>query len=272
MDDIKVSLSNRTKNRYPISIGTSLALESYFPTDNPDLVERTTIAPIISFKYDALCININTLVRNILNAAKLGFLKDRNILNTNIELLANILTGEINIINGIAENNNYKNIIFYYIDYYKLKGIIPIRETGSVQAELQLMNRLIKRLKQSLFLYLPASLRNESLYKSLLILTHQPHDLLAYKYYDKFSLLESHTGVVKDKTIFNTKYVSMSKGDLTRLPFNHTLLGIFGDNHLIQPANVLYRKQVLEIATMKKWTPLTTETKVLHDLKEIKNG
>ena len=80
-------------------------------------------------------------------------------------------------------------------------------------------------------------------------------------------LLESHTGKIKTRVEWNSKYYPYPSGDMSILPFNRTLLLVFGDKIQFSPNEMKLRQYVMGAAVKGKWTPLTTREKMLNDFK-----
>ena len=99
-----------------------------------------------------------------------------------------------------------------------------------------------------------------------LILTHIPYDLLNYTHFNQLDLIESHTGKLKPRNLWYSKYYKFGNEDLNTLPFLRKLLLIFGDSVMIQPMDIRFRRLILDISRNRRWTPLTTESKVMQDL------
>lgn len=262
------AIAGRTTNKLPLSIGTCFAIESLFPSDAPDKVPRDNIPPRVDMKnYDTVFINVATLLRNILNASKINPLMDRNKIDSKVVgLLAITVDTEIRVIQAIAKENGWDSLVFYAIQYKNLDDKFKLRNQGSLEAFNKLYARVLSGINYVHIISLVNSINPNGLYKKGIILTHQPFDLLSYKYFNKLDLIESHTGLLKSKKEWGSKYCKMNKADLSLLPFNETLLGIFGDNHLIAPVDMIRRREVVEIAVRKKWLPITTETKVKGDI------
>ena len=98
-----------------------------------------------------------------------------------------------------------------------------------------------------------------------LIITHIPYDLLSYVNFNRLDLLESHTGKLKPKHLWNTKYYPVGDRSMDILPFTRKLLMVFGDKVLIHPSEYKLRSLVLDIAENRKWNPATTEAKQIQD-------
>lgn len=112
-------LANRTVSAYPLSIGTSLFLESL--SDGPDptydplrvVPKKTDIT-----KYDELWINLYTLFRNILGAIdKDGFNKVTPL------AIKEVLEFEVDLIKNLISSVSYgkTKAIFYASDYAGLE-------------------------------------------------------------------------------------------------------------------------------------------------------
>ncbi len=82
----------------------------------------------------------------------------------------------------------------------------------------------------------------------------------------KLDLLESHTGVLKTRKEFNTKYYDYKKLELENMPFQRKLLAIFGDHVLFKPYPLKIRQVFIDVARKSKWTPITSEYKVDNDI------
>ena len=105
---------------------------------------------------------------------------------------------------------------------------------------------------------------------SAIIMTHMAYDLLSYSNFTKLDLLESHTGVLKPKHMWYTKY--QSGKELTMMPFYKPLLKIFGDSQTYKPMDIRLRRSIIELAIEKHWTPVTTIAKVKSDLMDLKQA
>jgi hypothetical protein len=136
--------------------------------------------------------------------------------------------------------------------------------TGSINAfyKLQTKRDTLKHFK----LYLePISAMD----KKVLLLSNYAFDLLSYKKFMKMDLLESHTGVLKERAKWHTKY---SDGkNLVRMPFNEMLLQVFGDSQTFYPMDKNLRKDVIELAEASQWNPLTTDERIRFTVGNLKN-
>lgn len=262
-------LSNRTISAFPLSIGTSLALESIFegklPAYDPD---RQIPVKIPVDQYQEIWINLSTLIRNILGAvSKEDYLKvkPRDILDA--------LTTEIGVINSLfkEEGNNICTPIYYQCDYKSLLDMIKhsgtdIRLRNDKTSAQKHHTGLIHATLDSLFdtaygddiIHYTDSLKPKKRVNALII-THIPFDLISYSNYKRLDLLESHTGRLKPRSLWYTKYYPVANEDMSHLPFTLKLLLIFGDHVMFHPANMSIRREIIQIARQKKLTSMSSE-------------
>lgn len=267
------SVALRAVSGFPLSVGTSLAFESVFPaTQTPYDPERTIPNQVLLDQYQTCWVNVSTLFRNLISAVdKQAFLQ------ATIQELAMVIEEEIGVIQSLFdEYGKGCKVEFYYSDYSQIKselkrGKIVFAELREPNTENQKfyqsrLNDVIKQINQhsdSLHVF-KGALEAKS-YESAFVLTHQPFDLTEYDKFGKLDLLESNTGLLKPRTQWNTKYHSLGKEDLSHLPFNRTLLFVFGDKVLIKPLSIKIREQILAISVKRNWTPATTLEKVYQD-------
>ena len=100
-------------------------------------------------------------------------------------------------------------------------------------------------------------------------MTHQAHDLLSYSKFKRLDLLESHTGKLKKKNLWYTKYNNGS--ELGMMPFDRVLIQIFGDSDLFHPMTLQLRNEIIALAKAKHWTFATTKDKINADIRTLKN-
>lgn len=99
-----------------------------------------------------------------------------------------------------------------------------------------------------------------------LMLSHKPIDLLSHKRFGKLTLIESHTGKLKNKSEWISKLTS--NDEYANLPFNSMTLQLFGDKGtMFKSLGVKYVKEVVAVATEKHWSALTTNDKIKQNLK-----
>lgn len=268
------AINERAISAFPLSIGTSLIFESIFDGKLPPYDPERPIPNRIDIKkYDKHWFNINTLIRNLY-----GSIKHKDAVIDHPGDLAYTLKEEVDIIINIYNspeaygckphfiNPDYKNILKNKTISYR----DPNRTNKKSQENSFLLNVLdiyIKQYDEALFklpnnnLTLPKSSKRE------LITTHHAIDLLSVKENPQLELLESHTGRLKNKLKFNSKYNKVGSISLDNIPFNEKLLYFFGDKTLIQPYPIKLRHELISIAKEKKWTPITTNDKIIFNIK-----
>ena len=263
------TLASRAISGFPLSIGTSLALESIFsPQLNPYDPSRKIPQQIDLTKYHTFWVNLTTLYRNLI-----GAISKEAYQTVSAEEICMTLEEEMDVINLLFQNEgqNLCKVCYYYGTYETLEketapGFSLRRATTPSQIQYQgLLQHALKLLQKrtdtiQVFKDAVKSKRRDR----ALILTHQPYDLTDYKHFERLDLLESNTGVLKPRALWSTKYNPMSGVSFTNLPFTRKLLMVFGDRSLIKPIGPV-RKLVLEVAEKNKWTAMTTEEKVNFD-------
>ena len=263
LDDIVVS-------SFPVAIGTGLMLETLFsPTiaRYDDSREIPSSLKVDDYKYHIY--NIYTIVRNILTAIphknKQEILTDkhfRKYVADEVESIFNLYDGT-------------KCVPTLYIPDYS--SLITYYNTGKGKLnkyieEHELMVKVVKGVK---FMESIAIIPNNELKKGyklpamkekVLITTSYTLDL--HNSLPNMMLLESHTGKLKSKLEFSSKYKKSSSYDVSSLPYHEFIHYIVGDSTLVSGIKVGYKKQLFKIAEDKKWTPRTTNDKIVSNIKD----
>lgn len=266
------ALATRTMSAFPLSIGTSIAFESIFEgMMSPYDTDRVIPDRVDINKYKYFYINLETLVRNIL-----GSVKKEVFLLSKPQDLSDVLFNEVQIINSIMSNDGGKCIpVFYSSTYSKILNtnnkIIDIRKDNT-----DLQKTTTSKIDKTLDIFYKdykneGYLRIDSYPRCIevahgLILSHIAYDLLGYKTFYKLDLIESHTGKLKPRKLWYTKFYKMPVSDLSYIPFYKWSLVVFGDNIMFHPMSSKIRLDVLEVAKRGHWTHATTADKVRQDL------
>lgn len=265
------SLYSRAMSAFPLSIGTSLAMESVFQGQQaPYDPDRKIPDQLDVSQYQKCYINIATLFRNLVSA-----ITKETLLSANPEELASILEDEIAVIQGLFQNEGRGvcQPVFYYSTYSKLKSkVVPglsFRDPSTDQqkhlaAMMANVLRIMEKHTDSIRVYTDAIEADR--HEAAFVLTHHPYDLTSYKKFSRLDLLESNTGVVKPRARWSSKYCPMSGQDFSHLPFTRKLLLIFGDKSMIKPMPPSIRKTILETSLKRNWNPATTDEKIKIDL------
>lgn len=270
----------RTTSAFPLSVGTSLALESVFQTNEPSIDPDRKIPQQIGLSnYSEFWINVSTLFRNLM-----GSLSKDQANAVNSHQLKSALIEEMEIITSLVKNEgmNQVKLIFYVCEYKKLyskesKFVVMRRNSTDNQKIYQALQDqsielLLKELKQSDTLRVFDTEINQAGYgnkKNALIITHAAYDLVSHNNFSKLDLLESHSGVLKPRSMFYTKYTDGK--DLSMIPFMKGLFPVFGDSTHFRSMDIRLRRELIELAKVNNWTQLTTIAKVKSNIENLKN-
>lgn len=268
-DSSEGPLSNRDMSGFPVSIGTGLALETLFDPIMEVVDDGRSFVKMRDLKrYNLYIINVETLVRNIISSVSTEVVMDV----TGKEVLE-VLKDEMDFLTYFFEDNGlsiryYYNTYGYFKDTYKDTYRIPTtpRQQHIMELTTYCLDRVrtfnpdVKRFTQ--FISFGSSTQ-------ALVLTHIPADLLSYSKFRVMDLLESHTGVIKSRELFNTKYYPVPREDMSFLPFFEYLLVTFGDKVMFRPAPIKKRQEVLNNLKRLEVHPLMSEfsMSLLHSVK-----
>lgn len=268
-------LINRAQGKFPLSMATSLAYESLLNIHDE---VRHPKPPI--FNYRCMWVNVQTLLRNIINACE-----DKGPILARYDDLVETLLEEMEFINSFSFNEAKGLKTRYYFSEYKdftktykeanLKGFdkdkLTANQFASAITHEQVMKRLLRKVNQEgkpNHLQTVMVFENKLTFKEndkALILTHFPYDLLSHYNFRHLDLIESHTGALKKRIDWFTK---LRDGKYhPNIPFSEPMLQIFGDDVLFGPINIKYRNDVLAVAKDRNWHQLTSTEKMKSDLK-----
>lgn len=256
------------QGQHPISIATSLALEglSGIHPDNPSNIDYTS-------NYNQMWINTKTLFRNIYNAIELP----NRITQEFIKEIYEIIISEMEYIIKLHESLNIK-IYFYHnnlddIDRKYKHATIRADKTPKQIIFTSTYNEIGKRLfqknnNQNLKTFngrIKPEIQGHSL-----ILTHIALDLFSYhNFTNKIDLLESHTGVIKKRDSWYTKYFNGK--EIPMIPFREDLIQLFGDKESIYPYMKKTRDAIIEIALKYNWSQVTSLEKINYGINQSKD-
>jgi len=262
-------LEKRSQSGFPLSIGTSLSLESVLDPVQP-VYDETRVVPKIEniTSYTMLAFNVSTLLRNIISsipfkeAITIPFKDYYEVLLDEIEFLFNTL--------ALTEvpSRFYVNTYKYVNETYKDKDCLR-----KVHTEKQVyIDNIIKYCLDKIRKDSDVDIFHKDIKYSkedrLLVMTHVPFDLLSYDNFIKLDLLESHTGLIKTRKDWWTKYYPMPGDlDMSFLPLLEYFLTVFGDNVMFSPADISKRKDLYTALKNKGVTPLSSELSISFMLK-----
>lgn len=262
-----MNASERTTGYFPLSVASSLAVEGAIGIhpDNP-------VGPKTLRDFSGHWVNVKTLFRNYYEA-----IGKENIPEVKITDLIDSFRHEIEAYREISEEQSQHafKTVFYCPDYAGLEKRFPhaILRTDSTPNQVlfsksltTVLGQIIKNEKELIRLY-PLKITDPQPTNTLL-LTHFAFDLTT-SVFDKLSLLESHTGAIKDKSRWYTKFYNGR--DLPFMVFNESFLSVFGDSQLFRPIGSAYRRALVELAKKYHWSFATSKDKVHYGLSTLKD-
>lgn len=270
--NIPKELFTRTMSGFNLSVATGLAMETIFEPKQEVIDPDREVPEKLTVNKDyLLMINCETLYRNLVGSVSKDVYS-----NALPEHLAYILLEEIRVIESLCseEGGGYLTPYFYVSNYEKVTGYLHRavkRRTPNTPAQ-QLSNKKMRKALEYLRILRPDIHLHENKNDypradSCIMFSHYPYDLLFYRNFRETYLLESHTGKLKSRVQWNSKYYPYPGADMSRLPFNRTLLLVFGDRVQFAPNLQKLRKYVIDASIAGQWTPLTTRDKMLNDFK-----
>ena len=264
-------LHSRNTSGFALSISTGMAMETLFQP-RTDVYDPERVSPPRSniTVYTHIWINVLTLVRNAYNSTD-----RKEVLGVSPSDMADTILQEMELIRDLLkiEGKDVCQPVFYFTDHSRAFKVLPEPFKMRVdKSELQLRVREVFNRSKAIILQNDASIldfkgepRGGDRHRALM-LTHLPLDLLAHRHFGFLSLLESHTGKIKSRTEWNSKYHKLGDTSLERLPFCRPLLYVFGDNTSIVPFPLKMRRAILEVAEASNWTPITSSQRVMSDI------
>jgi hypothetical protein len=259
----------RTTGQFPISVATSLAIEAALGI-YPERPEDP--APIL--QYEEFWINLRTLFRNLHGSFDKGVAETVSIA-TYAEAINDEMTQIHEIITG--KTNGLTKVIYYISDYTDIDKKYPYavtRRDNTTRQKLftsmlkDTMDKLLKMHPEGNIRKVRLKLKPEHKTKAM-ILTHIAFDLVSYLDFKELTLLESHTGAIKSRSSWFSKYYEGKT--LSMIPFREDFLQVFGDNEFFRPADKKLRQEIVDLAVKYRWSAVTTDEKINYGIQQIKN-
>lgn len=277
---MSIILASRTTSAYPVSIGTSLALESAFSSGSEPYDKDRTIPQMVNLiKYHELWFNVGTLFRNMYSC-----LPSSDAEKVSYGDYAQALLEEMEFIKDLVQRDTHGRMkaVFYVANYShltKLKDGTLLREQSTpkqsyykflhdhaIKAVLGYLqkNDLVDGIKVKIHDKYVEPTRGSP---SVIILTHVPYDLVRYSKFMKLDLLESHTGILKNRSGWHTKLMGQAMN--ANVPFSERMLKTFGDSAMFRPQAIKIKGAIIELGHSRRWTYMTTDAKVKSDVSSI---
>ena len=269
-------LHYRKTSGFSLSLATGLAMETIF-RPRQEVFDPDRVVPKAPTRaYGALVVNVQTLIRNIINACEQQYW-----VGLNSGLVLEVLQQEMEVLRSLCLNEGMGRIqpLFFTSDYDTIMvGLSPIfKLREDTTPTLRMLRSLtdntvldLRRTHEQVFQI--GDVEKMCRASDNLMLTHRPMDLLIYPNVHWLSLLESHTGKIKDYREWNTKYHRFPDARFDRLPFLRVLLYLFGDSSTITPTSLKIRRKILDEAERDRWNPTTSDFRVMSCLSKIFEG
>lgn len=257
---------DRTFGAYPMSIATSLAFEGI--THTGEYIDRAQYGPAPILHMECIMVNLRTLLRNAINA-----FPSSDQMSLRSSMLAECCIEDYESIVELVRNYNSTCEVQLYVSTYKsinrdfkevnFKKFDTVKQQILTRIEDEVVNRITSSRKDILKVF-DYKLKGD---KRSVIFTHHPIDLLSYYSFPELDLLESHTGIVKERKKWGTK-LNVPKG-CTTIPFNKPMLCIFGDKTYVNGQLPKVKKAVISVSEKCGWNALTTVSKQVADCKRM---
>lgn len=263
----------RKMSGFQLSISTGMAMETLFaPRQDVYDPERMPPPRASLTEYDSVWINVHTLLRNIINATTYD---DVRVLRP--KMLGEALIEEIEQIQSLSINEGQSKIIpvFYvstYTSFYRGKSPEYKLRVPTADKQTALLSAIYEGTHEARITGAPIFNIGEAnptprfAGERILIMSHVTPDLLAEGKFGKMELLESHTGKIKTRREWNSKYHPLGTHKYEEMPWCKQLLCFLGDKYILQPLSIPIRKAIIEVAKDRRWTPMTTPAAVNSDL------
>lgn len=254
---------DRETGQFPVSIGTSLALEGLF-----NIHPQQPKQPITARRLTEVWINIRTLIRNYFAAMTAA-----QAAQVSWEASLQVLTIELETLPAVVAQQGKYLVRFYYNDPTELKWQFPHARYKTPRTEKQLHYQYMETLLLKAILQQPATAPQIQWIRraptvggaaTVALLTHHPHDLLWRPLFSGLLLLESHTGRLKTYGQWATKLTGVKVED--QLPFNALTLQLFGDGVVFDSFPKNLRDELKQLASTRRWSAVTSLDRIRQDL------
>lgn len=262
---MSITVANREKGAFPISIGTSLAIEGAIG-QHPDQPSH----PNALLANNQVWFNLFTLFRNLYHALKAQDQKAATVGELYPALVEDILGCQT----AVAQESGGKcQAVFYLNDYSTLPKRFPQAKLRQPSTENQ---QIYQAIEQATLVRLlrepPVEIERfqtaiHGAFGKALIVTHYAFDLLARYSFASLNLLESHTGKIKPPSQWNSKLTGKHE-DTDHLPFLALTLQVYGDGQQFMSLPGGLRAAILKVAKARQWTTVTTLEKVKFTLEK----
>lgn len=257
-------LDDREMGSIPISIATSLAIDGLY-NRHPELKKSSKLPAL---KAKVIYINARTLFRNIVGA--IGD-REKSFQVSPRDYGEELLREFDEIKSCLAQEEHPLEAVLYLPTYHDLdkfygKGNlrpvvtdIAIHKNKLENNTLDYIYKQFKDVDIKPFIETNVTIKC-SKHGPIFLLSHLPLDLLNIENASDVYLVESHTGKVKGRELWYTKF-NIDK--VPTIPFNKGTLLFFGDSGgMFKPQPSKARKRFIEISNKRKWNAYTTKDRL----------
>lgn len=270
-----MELIEREVGQIPVSIGTSLAFEGYLGI-HPNQPKQ----PIDVKSVKEIWVNIRTLARNLWSAVP-----SSEVSSVNPAAAVDVLMQEVQTIPvALAQYGARAKVRYYIAGAQVMKWMFPKAIFKQAKTPKQMAYEVYERytsieLAQRMVAegieLIEITNKPPANDGTIALLTHYPSELLWKDSFNRLLLLESHTGKFKPWQMWYTKLHNITEA--TPMPFTKFTIQVFGDGGDLAPQPRQIVGQLKQLAESRKWSPVTSESKVYHDIqsygsKEIKEA
>ncbi|AXH70818.1 hypothetical protein [Vibrio phage BONAISHI] len=235
----------------PVSIGTAVPLEKHVTQVGANK------------QVDAIVLNLRTLWRNFS-----GSYEGVHVLDP-AKHIQEFITETKQVVDLIQSDGIIAGI--YYPDYSSIMRMRTgmIYKDEQMQTDRQKLEKALEdkacQLSYKAVNAFQMRVQLPPIEKRVWMLTHTGIDLLNRNRFLNLQLLESHSGGLKGPADWITKITNNE--DYMRIPFNLLSLSVFGDGKYLKGWPLRYRKMLKRIAEANNWTPMTTNQKIVANLR-----
>lgn len=256
---------DRDTGHFPLSIGTSLAIEGLL-----GMHPQSPKQPSGTAQISEVWVNLRTLIRNF-HAAMTAEVAKKAPLDVAAQILYEELTTIPDVLNQHARGKY--TLCVYQNDLSDLKWQFPKADHKTPKTEKQrqyanfetvVLKLLLDQMQHQASPLLTVVRKPPGTNRVIALFTHHPHELLWRTQFSRVFLLESHTGRLKSIGQWGGKLNGVSEED--QLPLNEFTLQVFGDKQLLNGMPKGQRDETKQIALTRKWTTVTTVPKIQSDI------
>jgi hypothetical protein len=270
--DQRALLAQRVIGAYPLSIATSLMVESLAGV-HPDL-PVPQYPPIQD--YQAIWVNLRTLFRNLYNAVERE--EQQGIHPTSLaeamfqemEVLVDAIQSLQSTVQVFFYVNNYPDLVRRYPHAQFRTDNTPLQKhyAAIMVSTLEVVMLQAKKVMKTPPFFFKGDLQSTHQMKTLLV-THYAWDLTSAKSLGDVDLIETHTGKIKPPSQWYTKYYQGK--DYPMIPFRRGFLPVFGDDTLFKPFPKASREAIVSLAQKYDWSNVTSTDRLRLGLDQLED-